>query len=71
MIGVVNRGGLIEKLVSRKTLPNRSRQGPDQAVRYSGVARSDQLFPWQPWFGLADFAMVGEVAKVVVDHRPS
>ena len=55
MIGVVNRGGLIEKLVSRKTLPNRSRQGPYQAVWYSGVARSDQILPWQPWFWAGGF----------------
>ena len=46
MIGVVNRGGLIEKLVSRKTLPNRSRQGPYQAVRASGIAGSEKILPW-------------------------
>ena len=49
MVGVVNRPHP-EKLISRQTLPNRSRQGPYQAVRVSGIAGSDQILPWQPWF---------------------
>ena len=50
MVGVVNRPPPFEKLVSRKTLPNRSRQGPYKAVRVSRVARSDQILQPQPWF---------------------
>ena len=55
MIGVVNRPLPFEKVVSRKTLPNRSRQGPSEAVRVSGVLGSDQIFPWQPWFWAGGF----------------
>ena len=50
MVGVVNCQPRYEKLVSRKTLSNRSRQGPYQAVQVGGIAGSDQILPWQPWF---------------------
>ena len=49
MVGVVDRPPPFVKVVSCKTLPNRSHQGPYQAVRVSRVARSDQIWPWQPW----------------------
>ena len=55
MIDIVNCQPRYEKLVSRKTLTNRSRQGPYQAVRVSGIVGSDQILPWQPWFWAGGF----------------
>ena len=60
MVGVVNCQPPSEKLVSRKTLTNRSRHGPYQAVRVGGVAESDQILPWQPWFWAGGFRHGGE-----------
>ena len=50
MIGVVNCPSPFKKVFSRKTLPNRSCQGPSEAVWVGGVAISDQILPCQPWF---------------------
>ena len=55
MVGVVNRPHPFETLVSRKSLPNRSHQGPYQVVRVSGITGSNQILPWQPWLWAGGF----------------
>ena len=69
MVGVVNRPHPFEKLVSRKTLPDRSRQGPYQAVWVSGIAGSAQILPWQPWFWAGRFRHGGGGCQG--RHQPS